>query len=182
MSEIIKALSAPFTEHGSRSGGGGMTLHYVAIDQMLNRANEVLGMAWNSELVHFEDTDGTCKIVLSLTVIEEGVGGTTRLGVGGSDMKDTDDRLKTALAEALKKALNQFGMGLYLWDDVEREAALATPVNTLVNKKAKLLEHWLTQNEGVEPTAQLLMDYYGVDDFDDEVSVDELLADYGLDG
>lgn len=196
----IEALSAHFDVHKQRKGGGNIKLTYVAIDQMLNRANEVLGMSWNSELLHFSYEDGRCVIALSITVEHDDGSRTTRVGAGASTMKDPDDCIKSALAEALKKGLNQYGMGLYLWNEDEREAVEAAefekpkpkakkkvkpkePAETssLQEKKDKLVAHWISAFPGESPTAAELQKYYAVTDFNDEAVVDGLLSTHNLD-
>jgi hypothetical protein len=178
MNEILQALGAPFQEHKTRKGGGGRELTYISIDQMLTRANEVLGLAWSTELISMHDNEDRTVISLNLHV-NTADGKVTRIGVGGSDMADPDDRVKTALAEALKKALNQFGMGLYLWDDEQREEATKKPP-TLADKKAKLVAHFSANNPQVPVTREVVAEWYGTSDFDDEEVVDGLLADAGL--
>ena len=44
-----------------------------------------------------------------------------RDGIGGDIGFDPDKALKTAQAEALKKACHQFGIALYLWKEAERD-------------------------------------------------------------
>ena len=44
----------------------------------------------------------------------------SRDGIGADVSFDPDKALKTAQAEALKKACHQFGIALYLWDDEQR--------------------------------------------------------------
>jgi hypothetical protein len=44
-----------------------------------------------------------------------------RDGIGGDIGYDPDKALKTAQAEALKKACHQYGIALYLWKEAERD-------------------------------------------------------------
>jgi hypothetical protein len=44
--------------------------------------------------------------------------------------------VKTALAEALKKAGHQYGVGLYLWDESEREAVAQGRANAATEFRA----------------------------------------------
>ena len=186
MSDNMEALAVQFTTHKQRKGGGGMALTYVSIDQMLDRANEVYGDTWSSELLDFKYEGGVCTIALSLTVPTDTTNLTTstRFGVGASNMKDPDDCLKTALAEALKKAWNQFGMGLYLWKEEHLDAIAKSEFRgeaTLAEKKAILVK--AAREAGIEITTDNVAAYYKVDtpeDFDDEALVDVLIADLGL--
>jgi hypothetical protein len=45
----------------------------------------------------------------------------SRDGIGSSINFDPDTSVKTAQAEALKKACHQFGIALYLWQEAERD-------------------------------------------------------------
>jgi hypothetical protein len=47
-------------------------------------------------------------------------GGVTRAGVGAGENYDLDTAVKTADAEAFKKAANKFGVALELWDPAAR--------------------------------------------------------------
>jgi hypothetical protein len=58
----------------------------------------------------------------ALVAVEVTVLGVTRAGVGGDygAADDADKLVKTAYAEAIKKAGHEFGVALYLWDEEER--------------------------------------------------------------
>jgi hypothetical protein len=45
----------------------------------------------------------------------------SRDGIGAGVNFDPDTAVKTAQAEALKKACHQYGIALYLWDSAERD-------------------------------------------------------------
>ena len=124
---------------------------YVAIDGYINRLNDVLGHAWAWEINSSEfypDAAPTTKngkpqyvaiVRGTLTVILSDVGVVTiggedddaflttqkamisRDGIGAGLNFDPDTAVKTAQAEALKKACHQFGIALYLWDSAERD-------------------------------------------------------------
>lgn len=117
----IEALSARFdVADVKQRAQSGRKLDYISIDSTIRRFNEVLGEGWSTHFVG-EPT---------ITVIEGGYLATVALviealgkkavGVGADKANDPDKALKTALAEALKKAGHQFGVGLYLWDEGER--------------------------------------------------------------
>ena len=125
---------------------------YVAIDDYINRLNNVLGHAWAWQINDWKlypdvapDTSKGRKQYLavvqgslSIFLTDIGVissGGeddedaflTTqkavivRDGIGGDIGYDPDKALKTAQAEALKKACHQYGIALYLWKEAERD-------------------------------------------------------------
>lgn len=118
----LKELSANFpVEDVKQRRQGGTMLDYISIDATIRRLNDVLGVAWSFDL----DTtdvrilpDGKYLAIVSGRI--EALGKVAS-GVGADTAGDPDKAIKTALAEALKKAGHQFGIGLYLWDEAERE-------------------------------------------------------------
>ena len=123
---------------------------YVSIDGYINRLNEVLGHAWawqindwklypdaapatkNGKPQYLAVVQGTLTIILndigvvSIGTDEDSFLTTQRAqvcrdGIGSSINFDPDTSVKTAQAEALKKACHQFGIALYLWQEAERD-------------------------------------------------------------
>lgn len=138
----LEALAAelPASAHSSRSQGG-KTLTYISIDATLNHVNAILGPNWHiaptssTQLMPLEDGKYLAKCELHVRADIDGV--TKYLyGVGAMVNGDPDMAMKTALAEAIKKAFHQTGVGLYLWDNDRATAVLA---------KSKL--HSLSEND-----------------------------------
>lgn len=121
---------------------------YVAIDGYINRLNEVLGHGWTWSINTWKIMDaaptksgkaqytavvqGTLGVFLSdVGVISLGEDDDSFLttqkaivyrdGIGANTNFDPDTAVKSAQAEALKKACHQFGIALYLWDAAERD-------------------------------------------------------------
>jgi hypothetical protein len=125
---------------------------YVAIDDYINRLNNVLGHAWawqindwklypdaapptkNGKPQYLAVVQGSLSIFLTdIGVISSGgeddedaflttqKAVIVRDGIGGDIGYDPDKALKTAQAEALKKACHQYGIALYLWKVDERD-------------------------------------------------------------
>ena len=118
---------------------------YVSIDGYINRLNEVLGMEWDWHVDKFEFRDGPptnsgkpqyLSIVSGWLEIHAPSETDTeasaevwyrnnchsrRNGIGAGLNFDPDTAVKTAQAEALKKACHQFGIALYLWSEDERD-------------------------------------------------------------
>jgi Rad52/22 family double-strand break repair protein len=121
---------------------------YVAIDGYINRLNEVIGHGWTWSINNWKIMDapptksgkpqyigvvqGTLGIFLSdVGVISMGADDDSFLttqkaivyrdGIGANTNFDPDTAVKSAQAEALKKACHQFGIALYLWDAAERD-------------------------------------------------------------
>jgi hypothetical protein len=140
-------LAARFPEVKSRSQGG-KTLTYVDIASTINRLNAVLGMDWSfaeasapvilpakiERMLWNPQTkrkdrpvvlDGYTCVISGHLRVDDPFGGKCAYGVGADTDTDIDKVVKTALAEALKKAAHQLGVALYLWDEDERDAAQA---------------------------------------------------------
>ena len=123
---------------------------YVSIDGYINRLNDVLGGMWswnindwklypdaapptkNGKPQYLSVVQGTLTIMLSdIGVVSIGTdedsflttqrAQISRDGIGSSINFDPDTSVKTAQAEALKKACHQFGIALYLWQEAERD-------------------------------------------------------------
>lgn len=105
---------------------------YISIDGYINRLNDVLGASWSWSVNNWEFRDGppTAKgkpqyiaVANGTLTINDSVLGihSSRDGIGAGFNFDPDTAVKTAQAEALKKACHQFGIALYLWDEEERE-------------------------------------------------------------
>lgn len=122
---------------------------YVAINQYINRLNDVLGALWSWSINDWKIMDapptksgkpqytaivqGTLMIVLNdIGVVSVGEGDddaflttqratVARDGIGANTNFDPDTAVKSAQAEALKKACHQFGIALYLWESDERD-------------------------------------------------------------
>jgi hypothetical protein len=121
---------------------------YVAIDGYINRLNDVLGAMWSWQINDWKIMDaaptksgkpqytavvqGTLMVFLTdvgvITVGEDDDSFLTtqkaqvaRDGIGANTNFDPDTAVKSAQAEALKKACHQFGIALYLWSEAERD-------------------------------------------------------------
>lgn len=122
---------------------------YVSIDGYINRLNNVLGHAWAWQVNNWKIEEahatksgkpqylgvvqGTLTIILSdVGVVSVGEDDEdaflttqkamiSRDGIGAFIHFDPDAAMKTAQAEALKKACHQYGIALYLWSEAERD-------------------------------------------------------------
>lgn len=123
---------------------------YVSVDAYIDRLNTVLGHAWawgindwklypdaapqtkNGKPQYLAVVQGTLTIILhdiGVTAIGEGENSffteqsaqVSRDGIGSNINFDPDTAVKSAQAEALKKACHQFGIALYLWKEAERD-------------------------------------------------------------
>lgn len=182
MSELLKKLSARFdTKDVKQRSQGGKRLDYISIDATIRRFNDVLGESWSTSLAGPIDVrdigNGKYLAIVSLTI--EALG-KTAVGTGADTASDVDKAIKTALAEAIKKAGHQFGVGLYLWDEDERDIvqrdrqANAGDLNAL---KAKAFE--LALERGAEANPASIAKTLGIKEADLQ-DADKLRAVLGL--
>ena len=140
-------LSEPFAPDMVKKNPKGFD--YVAIDGYINRLNKTVGANWswiiNEHTLTHEGIPATNNGKMQFLAVVRGtltIVGTdhtflreedndndflatityesSRDGIGADVSFDPDKALKTAQAEALKKACHQFGIALYLWDDEQR--------------------------------------------------------------
>lgn len=118
MSDVLEQLGAPFPKSTESSlKKGGTTLTYIPVSAVIARTNEVLGLDWSYRVISTEVVDGW--IIAHVRVF---TAHTERDGFGGQEIKhrrdgqilDMGHDYKGAVSDALKKALQAFGVGLYL--------------------------------------------------------------------
>jgi recombination DNA repair RAD52 pathway protein len=128
-SNIMQQLSEPFPREVERQlKKGGTSLTYIPVSEVINRLNKVLGFdAWSYEIIKCErdalDPDfivahvrmtvypGSDKFV---SVTKDGFGGQKIKRTKQGDIVDLGDEFKGAVSDALKKAAQALGVGLYL--------------------------------------------------------------------
>jgi hypothetical protein len=130
--DIYQQLSDPFPVEMERSvNKSGRALTYLPIAEVINKMNKVIGVGnWSSEVIDVRrdaiDSDWVIAhvrvtVTLHNSHINERISATYD-GVGGQQIKrkktgdivDLGDEFKGAVSDALKKALQQIGLGLYL--------------------------------------------------------------------
>lgn len=137
---IAAELAEPFRPEAERIlNKGGTQLTYLPYAEVVTRLNNVFGVAnWSSEILRCERDSYDSEFVIAhvrvtavidgVTVIHEGFGGQKIKRTKSGDPLDLGDEFKGAVSDALKKAAQQYGVGLYLarHDDViEAEQAQA---------------------------------------------------------
>ena len=166
LKEIQKALADrfPVDQVKQREAGfGGKKLDYIGIDSAIGRLNDVLpmGYSWivNSTCV-LEGAvvvTGTLEITLQdgdrlVTVRRSGIGADT------VSAKDMDKSVKTAYAEAFKKACNTLGVALYLWDADERADIARERQNGTVESKRTFTSQQLEKMKYIRTNLKLTTD------------------------
>lgn len=138
---IYQLLSEPFAPEMERSiTKSGTSLVYIPVSEVINRLNKVLGAdKWTFNVIKCDrdpiDTDFVIAHVQIRWYYSDGIGYVERDGIGGQRIKrtkagqivDLGDEFKGAISDALKKAAQTLGVGLYLArseDAIEIEAVM----------------------------------------------------------
>lgn len=127
LNEITRALYAQFpVEMEKTMVVSGVELRFIPVSEVINRLNKVLGIdSWSSEVLRLErDPHETDEIIAHVSITADIAGKRViKHGVGGANIKrvkstgkplDLGNSFKMAVSDALKKAAQQFGVGLYL--------------------------------------------------------------------
>lgn len=145
-SELAKLLSEPFSAEMERViVKSGVELVYLPIGEVINRLNKVLGVdGWSFEIISVRRDEIDCDEIIahvSLTAFFDGVT-VVKHGFGGQSVKrqkkdnrtlDLGNDFKGAVSDALKKAAQQLGVGLYLTrsaDALEAEGVMDASVTS----------------------------------------------------
>ena len=124
-------LSSPFPPEMERElRKGGTSLTYIPVSEVITRLNKVLGVeAWSMRIISCErDRIDADFIVAHVTldailvndkgehvmVHRDGIGGQKIKRTKQGDIVDLGDEMKGAVSDALKKAAQTLGVGLYL--------------------------------------------------------------------
>tara|TARA_R110000822_G_scaffold218831_1_gene353171 strand:- start:73 stop:705 length:633 start_codon:yes stop_codon:yes gene_type:complete len=186
---------------------------YVSIPDYIGRLNDVLAHAWAWQINSYEllpdaapvtksgkkqyvaVVQGTLTIILSdIGVVSVGTdedsflttqrAQVSRDGIGAGQNFDPDTAVKTATAEALKKACHQFGIASYLWDEAERgfialqKAAKSNDV--ALKQLAVAYTNRLHESEStVMPDKEIIMEALSIDDLSTS-TIRGRLADMGV--
>jgi recombination DNA repair RAD52 pathway protein len=120
---IYQQLTDPFPQEMERSlNKGGANLTYIPVSEVINRLNKVIGVdKWSYSVKSWQQLGNSIVAHVTLTADIDG-NVISRDGVGGQKIKmtkqgepvDIGDEVKGAVSDALKKAAQAFGVGLYL--------------------------------------------------------------------
>lgn len=127
-SAIAANLSSPFPEEMEKTiVKGGASLIYLPISEVINRLNKVIGVdSWSFEIVSVaRDVVDADEVIahINLSVLFPDGKLVTKHGIGGQSVKrakssgkpiDLGNDFKGAVSDALKKAAQTLGIGLYL--------------------------------------------------------------------
>lgn len=107
---------------------GGTYLTYIPVSEVINRLNKVLGFdSWSYEIIKCERDSLDPDFVVAhvrlivypnsdkfISVTKDGYGGQKIKRTKNGDIVDLGDEFKGAVSDALKKAAQALGVGLYL--------------------------------------------------------------------
>ena len=128
MNDDLLALALPFDKSAESSMvKGGTRLTYIPVSEVIHRLNEVLAYNWSYTVqsCHRDPLDPdyivahvTMKVYLPQgqqpVAIRDGFGGVKVKRTRDGAIVDLGDEYKGAVSDALKKAAQSFGVGLYL--------------------------------------------------------------------
>lgn len=171
MSDLYQKLSDPFPPEMERKlSKGGTNLIYIPISEVINRLNKVLGVdRWSFTIIRCErdatDPDFVVAHVRiewdggsndwSRPVIRDGFGGQKIKRTKQNQIVDLGDEFKGAISDALKKAAQTLGVGLYLARSedaieieqvIEAEVIASQPVSPMIYPKTKEMFDSLDSN------------------------------------
>jgi hypothetical protein len=137
-------LAAPFelADH-AKVPKGGMTQTYAPWTAYVQRLNEVLPNQWSFRVIREGFTETECWVLGEVTAVIDGET-VTRQQYGCEPIlkggKPASDLLKTAASDAVKKASQLIGPGLYLSIKEEREAIDAAIRDEAMRLAAEMAE------------------------------------------
>lgn len=142
---------------------GGAYLTYIPVSEVINRLNKVLGIdGWSYEIIKCErdalDPDfivahvrmtiypGTDKFV---NAVKDGFGGQKIKRTKTGEIVDLGDEFKGAVSDALKKAAQSLGIGLYL---ARTEEAMEAEAEASTNPEIEeLWDQFVNLSKGLTP-------------------------------
>lgn len=162
--ELLPKLQQKFPASQVKKNQDG--LDYVSIDGYINRLLDALGLNYSFIIVgtslevlpedmktrsgkrqYLAQVTGQLNIPYETDAGQPSV--STRSGTGADVSFDPDKAIKTAQAEALKKAAHQFGIALELWDEGHRRSLeLARRANESEQAAAKAVYQLALEQTG----------------------------------
>jgi hypothetical protein len=166
--EIYQLFTEPFPQEMERTlNKGGTSLTYIPVSEVVNRMNKVVGVGkWSLKVQSFVEIGDS--VVAHVTVVATIDGDeVTRDGVGGQKIKrikatglavDYGDEVKGAVSDAFKKAVQTFGIGLYLArseDAIEIEqvmdAEVLRPAEPVDTEKLEMWSKFMSMTKKMTP-------------------------------
>lgn len=170
--KAMKDLYEPFHPSVERQlKKSGTSLTYIPVSEVITRLNQVFGVqGWSSEIIRCErdalDPDFIVAHVRLTLGYESEWGGIHKDGFGGQKIKrtkagdivDLGDEFKGAVSDALKKAAQQFGVGLYL---ARSEEALTMDAQASVDPEIEALwEEFMNKTKRLDADGKVALKNY----------------------
>lgn len=128
VARIYAELSEPFPQEVERVlNKGGASLIYIPVSEVINRLNRVFGVTgWSCEIIKCDRDSLDPEFIVAhvrliinseypdFAITKDGFGGQKIKRTRSGDIVDLGDEFKGAVSDALKKAAQQLGVGLYL--------------------------------------------------------------------
>lgn len=156
--DVYGPLSEAFPQEMERTlNKGGTNLTYIPVSEVINRMNKVLGVEnWSFTVTSWQQLGTSIVAHVSVKATINGIE-VTRDGVGGQKVKmnkqgepvDIGDEVKGAVSDALKKAVQTLGVGLYLArsdEAMEIEMAMDMPVD----ESTQVWESFVSISKGLD--------------------------------
>lgn len=171
MLQMAKELSEPFAPEVEKVlKKGGASLTYIPVSEVITRMNKVFGLdGWSTEVIKCErdaiDPDFIVACVRITvftsgerfaTISKDGYGGQKIKRTKQGDIVDLGDEFKGAVSDALKKAAQHFGVGLYLarseealsLDEAEEVAVVVPQTSPMYPKFKTFLDKFSSEQKG----------------------------------
>ena len=166
MSDIYSQLTEHFPKEVERQlKKGGASLTYIPVSEVITRLNKVFGVTkWSFEIISCGrdslDPEYIVAHVRITSYLDDSLGFIARDGFGGQKIKrtkageivDLGDEMKGAVSDALKKAAQTFGVGLYLARTEEAmEAVEAVPEPVISPVIEELWTNFVSLSKSLSP-------------------------------
>jgi hypothetical protein len=155
---ISHLLAEPFPQEMEKVlVKSGVELIYLPISEVINRLNKVLGVdSWSFEIISVRRDEIDTDEIIAHVSLTARIGEATVIkhGFGGQSVKrqrkdnkpvDLGNDFKGAVSDALKKAAQQLGVGLYLArssDALDAEDAISSQQTAQPEQPSELDEKW----------------------------------------
>lgn len=182
VSDLQASLNEPFPPEVERElKKSGTYLTYIPVSEVINRLNKVLGFNnWSYEIIKCERDSQDADFVLAHVRLTATVEGSylpvTRDGFGGQKIKrtksgeivDLGDEFKGAVSDALKKAAQSLGVGLYLARTEEAmehdsQPVVAQPARVEDPALEALWTSFVSVSKSLDADAKALLNEFWVD-------------------
>lgn len=136
LGRIMRDLAEPFPAEMERTlTKSGTSLTYIPVSEVITRLNRVVGVSnWSFDIIkcerdsrdpdfivaHVRLTAQFPELSYNMRVVKDGIGGQKiKRNRKDNEIIDLGDEMKGAVSDALKKAAQQLGVGLYLARDID---------------------------------------------------------------